>query len=460
MKRAILALLAVALMSGAAAGQDDSIQKRIYDARDRVLPALVHIQPVVKDYRTGELKKQAQIGSGVIFHPDGYVVTNYHVAGKAVRIICTLHDKEQVPAVYVGGDPSTDIAVVKLQLDDYEGTINVAALGNSAETQVGQQVLAMGSPLALARSVSSGVISTKDRYFSSDYRLPSGERTGRYNLWIQTDAAINPGNSGGPLVDLDGRVIGINSRATFLANNLGFAIPINIVKEVTSEILDHGAVTRSWIGVHAQALQELEGYFGTGRNAGVLIASIDPGSPAEAGFLKAGDVILEVDGQPVSARFVEELPAFYKTIASHAPGSDINLKVLRSDEVFSFDLKTASLGELQGEDYECADWGITVKEITQQMQIAQQLKDTTGALVVGVKRVGPADSGGLRRGDVIKSINRTPVGDLAELVIMYGSLSSNGTEKVLLTVERAGAMRLVVMSVEDKELGETEASDE
>ena len=305
MKR--LAVVALALIGFACLGAtpqiqaQKSVQQRIYDARDRVYPALVHIQPVIKDYRTGELKKQAVIGSGVIFHPDGYVVTNYHVAGKAVRIICTLHDKEQVPAEYIGGDPSTDLAVLKLDLSQYSGEISVAAFGDSDTAQVGQQVLAMGSPLALARSVSSGVISTKDRYFSSEYRLPSGEETGRYNLWIQTDAAINPGNSGGPLVDLDGLVIGINSRATFLANNLGFAIPVNIVKEVSAEILDHGSVSRSWIGVHAQALQELESYFGAGRNTGVLIASVDPGSPAEVSFLQAGDVILAINGESVSA---------------------------------------------------------------------------------------------------------------------------------------------------------------
>jgi len=426
-------------------------QNQIYHARDKVMPALVHIQPVIKNYDTGELEKKAVVGSGIIFHPDGYVVTNYHVAGKAERIICTLYDKEQVLAEFIGGDPLTDIAVIKLNLQDISGDIHVAEFGDSDSLQVGQYVLAMGSPLSLSRSVSAGVISTKDRYFSPDVRLPSGERTGRYNLWIQTDAAINPGNSGGPLVDLSGRVIGINSRATFLANNLGFAIPINIVKETVHAILTEGKVTRSWIGLHCQALQELEEYFGTNRDVGVLISSIDPGSPAETGFLKAGDIILEVDGIPVSARFLEEMPAFYNMIAKHKPGTEISLKVLRDEQTYTFKVKTKELGELQGEDFECKKWGCTVKAITRQMQIENQLTDTSGVFVAGVKRAGAAEDGGLRPGDVINKINNEQFTTLVDFITLYNHLTSSGTDGILLTVKRGGATRFVFLNIDHQD---------
>ncbi|UCE24256.1 MAG: trypsin-like peptidase domain-containing protein [Candidatus Zixiibacteriota bacterium] len=431
-----------------------SVQQEIFIARDKVMPALVHIQPVIKNYNTGELEKQAVIGSGIVFHVDGYVVTNYHVAGKAERILCTLSDREIVPAEFVGGDPLTDIAVIKLDLDEYQGKISVAEFGDSDSVSVGQYVIAMGSPLALSRSVSVGVVSTKDRYFSSDVRLPSGERTGQYNLWIQTDAAINPGNSGGPLVDLYGKVIGINSRATMFANNIGFAIPINIVKEVTRAILTGGKVTRSWIGLHCQALQELEGYFGTNLNAGVLISSIDPGSPAEKSFLRAGDVVLEVDGNPVSARFVEELPAFYSLIADHEPGAEISLKVLRDEEHYTFKVITKQLGELQGEDFECKGWGFTVKAITKQMQIENQLDDTSGVMVAGVKAVSTADEGGLRRGDVVRKVDRQDVESLAGFIDIYNNLTSMNAEKALLTIRRGGATRFVPVRV-DRRMGET-----
>ncbi|MBU8934721.1 MAG: trypsin-like peptidase domain-containing protein [candidate division Zixibacteria bacterium] len=436
-------LIAVSLVGTA----DANLQEQILSARDRVLPALVHIQPVIKNYSTGQLEKQAVIGSGVIFHTDGYVVTNYHVAGKAERIICTLGDKEQVSASFVGGDPLTDLAVIKLDLENYDGTLGVAEFGNSDSIEVGQFVLAMGSPLSLSRSVSFGVISTRDRYFSADVRLPTGERTGRYNLWIQTDAAINPGNSGGPLVDLSGRVIGINSRATMFANNLGFAIPINVVREVTTSILDHGEVVRSWIGIHCQALQKMEEFFNTHRDAGVLVSSIDPGSPAEVSFLGAGDVILEIDNEPVSARFLEELPAFYNRIAQFKPGSELSLKVLRGDETYSFKITTKRLGDLQGEDFEAEGWGFTVKGITRQMQIDNNLDDSLGVLVTGVKPGGAAMTGSLRREDVVTDVNGTMVAGLTDFVTVYQSLEELTEGKILLTVRRNGSIRYAIIKI-------------
>jgi len=432
---------------------DVSIQSQVYRARDKVMPALVHIQPVLKNYNTGEMEKQAVIGSGVIFHPDGYVVTNFHVAGKAERIICTLYDKEIVTAEFIGGDPMTDVAVIKLNLDSYNGKITVAEFGNSDIVEVGQYVMAMGSPLSLSRSVSLGVVSTKDRYFSSDVRLPSGERTGIYNLWIQTDAAVNPGNSGGPLVDLKGQIVGINSRAMMFANNIGFAIPINIVKSVIAEILDHKKVIRSWIGLHCQALQELEEYFKTDRNTGVLVSSVDVNSPAERSFLRAGDVILEVNQKPVSARFLEELPEFYNTIAKYPPDTELSLKVLRGDETFEIKVKTERLGELQGEDFDCKEWGFTIKEITTQMQLDNQLENTDGVLVTGVKNVGLGDTGGLRRGDVIVKINDVETPYLYNFQVEYENQINNKSKKILLTISRNGSTRFVLLVNENKEEG-------
>lgn len=432
-----------------AAISDKTVQEEIYFARDKVMPALVHIQPVIKNYYTGELEKQAVIGSGVIFHREGYVVTNYHVAGKSERIICTLSDKEIVPAEFIGGDPLTDLAVIKLDLDNYKGKIKVADFGNSDLIEVGEYVVAMGSPLSLSRSISVGVISTKDRYFSADVRLPSGERTGRYNLWIQTDAAINPGNSGGPLVNLKGKIIGINSRATLFANNLGFAIPINIVKEVTNEILKKGKVTRSWIGLHCQPLQELEDFFGTSLNTGVLISSIDPGSPAEKSFLKAGDIILEVDKTEVSARFVEELPKFYSLIAKHEPAQEISMKVLRNDKIYNFKVSTKPLGDLLGDTFECKRWGFTVKAITKQMQIDNQLNDTTGVYVVGVKQTSVGDSGGLRRGDVITMVNNINLINLNDFIANYNNLANSVIDRIMLIVRRNGATRFVLLDIDN-----------
>jgi serine protease Do len=449
-KAAILTVfLLAAALNNATANPGNPHQQAIYSARDKVLPALVHIQPVITDFRTGKMVKQSVVGSGVIVHPDGYVVTNYHVAGKAERIICTLYDKEQVKATLVGGDPLTDIAIIKLNLDEYKGKLTVASFGNSDSIQVGQYVMAMGSPLALSRSISCGVISTTDRYFSGDVQLPSGEKTGIYNNWIQTDAAINPGNSGGPLVDLSGRIIGINSRATMFANNIGFAIPINIVKQVFHDILNRGRVIRSWVGVQCQELQNLEGWFGTGINEGVLIASVDPQSPAEAAGLLAGDVILKTDNRSVSARFAEELPVFYKMVADYPVGDTITMTIMRGEKTFEVPVVTHELGDILGEDLECKEWGITIKSITKQMAVDNQLEDTLGVYVSGVKRVGAASDGGLRRGDVIRGVNERPVDTFQEFYQRYTALTAENANRVLLTVRRSGSTKFILIKAED-----------
>lgn len=452
-------LLIMLLMSLSAPGFAQGIpplQKEIYSARDKVLPALVHIQPVITDYRTGKIVKQSIVGSGVIFHKDGYVVTNYHVAGKAEKIICTLYDKEQVKAELVGGDPMTDIAIIKLDLSEYKGKLNVADFGNSDSLQVGEYVLAMGSPLALSRSVSCGVISTTDRFFSGDIRLPSGEKTGIYNNWIQTDAAINPGNSGGPLVNLEGKVVGINSRATMFANNIGFAIPVNIVKFVANSILTRGKVVRSWIGVECQELQNLEGWFGTALNQGVLIASVDPQSPAESAGLKAGDIVLKVDGKSVSARFEEELPVFYRMIADFPVGSKLNLSVFRGEKPMEIEVTTHELGDLLGEDLECKEWGFTAKNVTKQMAVDNQLDDTLGVFVSGVKKTGPAGDAGLMAGDVIKGVDERATDTFNDFYVRYSELTSSGATRVLLTVRRSGSTKFVLIKIESSKPKETE----
>ncbi len=463
MRKTLLVLFVFALIfnSTIILGNDiPPLQKEIFGARNKVMPALVHIQPVVTDFRTGKMVKQSVVGSGVIFHADGYVVTNYHVAGKADRIICTLGDKEQVKAELVGGDPSTDVAIIKLDLSEYNGKLNVAEFGDSDTLQVGQYVLAMGSPLALSRSVSCGVISTTDRYFPGETRLPSGERTGIYNNWIQTDAAINPGNSGGPLVDLDGKVIGINSRATMFANNIGFAIPVNIVKEVVDQILVNGKVLRSWIGVRCQALQDLEGWFGTDRDKGVLVASVATRSPAEEAGLEAGDIILEINNDPVSARFEEQLPNFYKKIADYPIGSDIQMVVQRGEENISINVLTHELGEIMGEDLECKDWGFTVKAITTQMAVENQLDDTLGVLVAGVKRVGAGADGNLGRGDVIREINEIVIDNFQEFYNKYIELTNSKADRVLLTIESSGNTRYVLLKVDFDKISESEVNND
>jgi len=444
--RTIVGFAAVVTLSAGPLSAQSPYQQEIYKARDRVLPALIHIQPVVIDYLTGREKKHPVVGSGVIISPDGYAVTNYHVAGRAERIICTLHDREQVSARLIGGDPATDLAVIKLDLSEYRGKIIPAQLGDSDALQVGQSVLAMGSPLALSRSVSMGVISTVNRFFPGEIRLPSGEKTGQYNNWLQTDAAINPGNSGGPLVNLKGEVIGINTRGVFFAQSIGFSIPVNVVKKVTEMLIAKGRVDRSWIGIHAQPLQELEQFFGADSDKGVLVASVDAGSPAEIAGIAAGDIILRYSGVDVSARFEEELPDFYQLIASSPSDKEVDIVVWSNGAQLHRKITPRLLGELQGNDFDFEKWSFTARAITHQMAIDERLSDTMGIFVTQAVAPGPAFNGGLRSGDIIKEVNRQTVNSLAQLKQVYESLRDE--QKILLTVSRRNNIRYALLKLD------------
>ncbi|MFQ5791607.1 MAG: S1C family serine protease, partial [Acidobacteriota bacterium] len=309
----------------AVAGPSQDLQSRVLSARDRVAPALVNVQPITDVYSSGERRSATAIGSGFIFDEQGHVITNYHVAGKARRLIITLSNKQRVPGVLVGEDPLTDIAVLKLDLDPDQELPEPAVLGDSDRLEVGEYVMALGSPLALQRSLSFGVVSSKDRYLPDNFKLPSGEKTGSFNTWIQTDAAINPGNSGGPLVNLRGEVVGVNARGAFGASSIGFAIPINIVRDVAAELIANGRVSRSWLGLDFQPQEELVQYFETGHQTGVIIRSVEPDSPAERAGIRAGDVLLAYRGQDLSARFHEELPTIYKLIADTPVGEEVEL---------------------------------------------------------------------------------------------------------------------------------------
>jgi len=426
------------------------LQRQLYAARDRVLPALVNVQPVVRDFSSGQKEKQRVTGSGVVIGVEGYVVTNYHVAGQAEEgeIVCTLWNKERVRARLVGGDPLTDLAVLQLDYSEYHGERpRPATFGDSHALQTGQMVMALGSPFALSRSVSFGVVSTTDRFLPSDFRLPSGERTGFFNTWIQTDAAINPGNSGGPLVDLNGAVVGINSRAFVLANNLAFSIPSRVVEEVVAAIVRHGRVERSWLGVEVQPLQELEDVFTGGDGTGVLVSDVEPTSPAAAAGIRAGDLVLRVEGEPVTARFDEEIPGFYKRVADLPVGRAITLDLLRDGAPLQVAVETQEYGRPSGVDFEVAEWGFAVRSITKQMSLDQRLDGLAGVFVAGVRAGGPAEVAGLAPGDVVRRVDADAVDDLDGFRSLYDARVAAHKTRVMLQVRRRDSGRFVLLKL-------------
>jgi len=424
------------------------LQSAIFAARDKVLPALVNVQPISEVFAGGHKRRRTSVGSGVIFSPKGYAITNYHVAGKAKQVICTLADRERVSAKTVGGDPITDIAVIKLNLAELKGKAlpRPAELGDSGKLEMGHFVIALGSPLALARSMSFGVVSNPRRYLSPNFRLPTGEPTGALNTWIQTDAAINPGNSGGPLVDLNGRVVGINARIIGFANNLGFAIPIDVVKDVANQLIAKGRVSRSWIGTEFQSLERLR----IPSLRGVLVRSVVDRSPASAAGIRAGDLILRYDGTPVSARFDEELPAVSRLIADTPIGKKVELLLQRGPRRLTLSLVTEDLGRLLGSDMECADWGFTVKGITDQMVRDQRLKTKEGVFVSGVENGGPAAVGGLITGDVITTVGGKGVAGLSAFEAIYAEWTKDQKRRTLLKVDRNGSVKFILIKLRDR----------
>jgi len=396
----------------------NEFQDQILDAKNKVLPALVHIQPVKEIFASGKRVKVKVTGSGIIFSPEGLVLTNNHVAEKAKYVMCTLSNKDEVPAKVVGLDALTDLAVLKLDLSgkDYK-TVDYVKFGDSDKLQVGQFVMALGSPLGLSRSVSLGVISSLDRYFED-----RGEMVSPFNLWIQTDAAINPGNSGGPLVDMDGNVIGINARAITFGENLGFAIPINTAKLVIDGILKDKEVKRSYIGIDWQEIKDLKTYKNDPDLSGVLVSHIDKNSPAEKAGIQPGDIVYALNEDDISAVFREELPFIRKKISEIAVGDKIIFNLLRDNKNNQIKLVTDLRGKFEGNEFECKDWGISVKEITSRIAKNFKLKDTNGVLVSGIRRGSLADDAEIFRGDIITKIDDKNIINLEQFKDIYESL--------------------------------------
>jgi len=427
---------------------EGSREDRVQAAIDKVRPALVHIRPVKEVYVGGRRQSVVVTGSGVIISEEGYVLTNSHVAEKSREVKCTLFDKSEVYAEVVGTDPYTDIAVLKINPDSVEGTLPRARLGDSDTLQVGEEVMAMGSPHGLSRSVSVGALSATDRYFSRNERI-----TSPYHLWIQTDAAINPGNSGGPLVNLDGEVVGINSLTVLGADNLGFAIPINIVNTVAGQLIEHGVVTRSWIGAELQNTQSVTA--DTNEN-GVLVSSVTEDSPAQRAGIRSGDTMVAFGGREVSARFEEELPAIRRLIANTPVGEQVGVGLIRDGEPIEVVLTTEQKGKFSGEDVECPLWGFAVREVTETIARNSKLGSKRGVYVSGVQAGSSAARGGLNPTSIVLRVDGRDVTDIEMFTEIYDTSVADRKRLVLLEAKRGPVVSYVLLRVRYEEEGGSE----
>ncbi|HEY7712907.1 MAG TPA: DegQ family serine endoprotease [Candidatus Binatia bacterium] len=342
-------------------------------------------------------QRQRSLGSGFIIDGDGSILTNNHVVENASKIVVKLSDDQEYEAKVIGRDAKTDIAIIKINA---KTQLSAATFGDSDALEVGEWVVAIGNPFGLDSTVTSGIVSAKGRHIGQ----------GPYDNFIQTDASINPGNSGGPLINLRGEVIGINT-AIFSRTGgnigIGFAIPINLVKELLPELRGKGKVVRGYLGVLIQKVTpEIAESLGMEKAYGALVANVSKGGPADQAGVKVGDVIIEFDGKEVKDS--GDLPII---VARTPVNKKVRMKVLREKSEASLNV---AVGELKDEEIvatapEKGELGLTVQRLTPQMAESLGLEKAEGLVVTAVEPGSAADDAGIRRGDVIVEVDRKAV---------------------------------------------------
>jgi serine protease Do len=341
-------------------------------------------------------RKSQGVGTGCIISQDGYILTNNHVVEGADQIKVKRSDGKEFDGRIIGRDPKTDLALVKI---DGASGLKPLKLGDSEALKVGNWVVAVGSPFGLEQTVTAGIVSAKGRVIGS----------GPYDNFIQTDASINPGNSGGPLINMQAEVVGINTAIIASGQGIGFAIPINMAKEIVPQLQKTGHVTRGLLGVNIQDLTpELAKSFGLKDTQGALVANVVPDGPAGKAGILQGDVVVKFHGQQVMA--AKDLS---RIVAGTPVGETVAVQVIREGK--TVDLQ-AKVGEMEEENETAAEkdashktLGISVQNLTPQIAGKLGLKDTAGIVVTNVAPGSAAAEAMIRTGDVIKAINRKPV---------------------------------------------------
>ncbi|MFH0996075.1 MAG: DegQ family serine endoprotease [Pseudomonadota bacterium] len=366
-------------------------------------------------------RKQQGVGSGCIISRDGYILTNNHVVEGADQIKVKLADGKERDGRIIGRDPKTDLALVKI---DGASDLKPLKLGDSDALKVGNWVVAVGSPFGLEQTVTAGIVSAKGRVIGS----------GPYDNFIQTDASINPGNSGGPLINMQGEVVGINTAIIASGQGIGFAIPINMAKEVAPQLQKKGRVTRGLLGVNIQDVTpNLAKSFGLKESKGALVAQVTSEGPAEKAGIEQGDVIVMLDGQMVA-----DAKDLSRIVASTTVGKTVTVKVLRDGKEVAREVK---VGEMEEEGKTATantpshkSLGVAVQNLTPQIARELGLKGTAGVVVTEVEPGSAAAEATIRTGDVIREVNRKPVRDVDDFAQKIEK--TKGQESVLLLIQR------------------------
>ncbi len=393
--------------------------------------------PRMPQRRTPQKYRQEGLGSGFIISEDGYILTNNHVVGDVDKITVELKDgRTFANAKLIGTDPDTEVALIKIEGENFP----VLPMGDSSKLEIGDWVIAIGSPFQLSETVTVGVVSAVGR---------NKMGIAAYEDFIQTDAAINPGNSGGPLVDLDGQVIGINTAIATSSGGymgIGFAIPINMARTIGEQLKKNGKITRGFLGLQADDVDaEKAELLGLKQATGVIVGTIVSGGPADKAGLKLNDVIVAINGEKV-----QSFEGFRKQVALMSPGTKVRLEILRDGKTRTLtatleDRRAALAKEGQpAEEESKAVLGLEVQNLTEDLAEQLQLKAREGVIVTAVDPDGPAAEKGIQPQDVIASVNGHAVRSVSEFTAAVQRSSKSG--KVLLLVKRGDRSQFVTVN--------------
>jgi len=363
-------------------------------------------------------------GSGFIIRKDGLILTNNHVVENAQEITVTLNDKQQYKAKILGRDPKTDLAVIKI---DAKASLPAATLGNSDALRVGDWVMAIGNPFGLTNTVTTGVVSAKGRMIGA----------GPYDDFIQTDASINPGNSGGPLFNMAGEVVGINT-AIFSQSGgnigIGFAIPVNLVKNLVPELETKGTVTRGWPGVSVQPVTpDLARSFGVDKEQGAPVGDVVAQGPADKAGIKRGDVIVGYDGKKI-----EESSSLPSLVASTPVGKTVPVEIMRDGKMKTVSVAISKLNDQTAAvnlKQEKAEWGLAMQNMRPEERTRMGLTGNEGVLVTAVMPGSPAANANVQAGDVILQVNQVPVSTVQG--VRNEAAKAKGDKPLLFLLRRA-----------------------
>lgn len=376
--------------------------------------------------------KQRSLGSGFIISNDGYIFTNNHVVEKADKILVKLSDDKEYEAKIIGTDAKTDIALIKIKP---QNSLPVCDIGDSDKVKVGEWVIAIGNPFGLEQTVTAGIVSAKGRVIGA----------GPYDNFIQTDASINPGNSGGPLFGMDGKVIGINTAIVAQGQGIGFAIPINMAKNILADLKTKGKVTRGWLGVSVQDINEdIAKNLNHKNKTGAIVTDVFKGDPADLAGIKVEDIITEINGKPI-----KDTHDLLLKIAPLHVGEKVSVKVVRDGKERAFTLTVAERKdkpEVASARGSSSYFGIGAQEITPEIARQLGIQKESGVIIVGIEEGSPAEDVGLQQQDIIVQVNKVRITSLKQ----YTKEISKAAERksVTLFVQRGKSKFFVSLRIE------------